>query len=160
MKNENSEQTAKFYDIMTDSFIDVWSHHIHMALWTKNTKNLNEALDYTHKTLLNDANISKKDLENLAALARLRIDAKNEKKLIQDLEKILGHFNELKNVDTQNVEPMTGGTAFTNIFREDDAIGGGLDKTSALEQFPEKKDGFLKIPPVFSDKGGFVLDEE
>ena len=104
--------------------------------------------------------LSKKDLENLAALARLRIDAKNEKKLIQDLEKILGHFNELKNVDTQNVEPMTGGTAFTNIFREDDAIGGGLDKPSALEQFPEKKDGFLKIPPVFSDKGGFVLDEE
>ena len=61
MKNENSEQTAKFYDIMTDSFIDVWSHHIHMALWTKNTKNLNEALDYTHKTLLNDANIKKTD---------------------------------------------------------------------------------------------------
>jgi len=94
--------------------------------------------------------LSKKDLENLAALARLRIDAKNEKKLIQDLEKILGHFNELKNVDTQNVEPMTGGTAFTNIFREDDAIGGGLDKTSlGSGAISGKKGRFFENPAGF-----------
>ena len=61
MDHGNSEKTAEFYDIMTDSFIDVWSHHIHMALWTNNTKNLNDALDYTHKLFLNDASIKKKD---------------------------------------------------------------------------------------------------
>lgn len=93
--------------------------------------------------------LSKKDLENLAALARLEIDGKSEKKLIQDLEKILEHFDELKSVDTQNIRPMTGGTALTNEFREDDAPENGLDRSLALEQFPEKKDGFLKIPPVF-----------
>lgn len=91
----------------------------------------------------------KKDLENLAVLARLELEPKSESKLIEDLKKILTHFNELQAVATVNVQPMTGGTALKNILREDDPEDSGLSNISALGQFPEKKDGFLKIPPVF-----------
>lgn len=93
--------------------------------------------------------IQKKDLERLSELARLKIPEAEEKKLLQDLEKILGHFEELKEIDTSNVEPMSGGTLSKNVYREDEIVKNHLSGEKAVEQFPEKEKGFLKIPPVF-----------
>ena len=97
--------------------------------------------------------ISKKTLEYLADLARIRLDPKKEKKLLSDLESILDYFKDLQQVDTSTVRPMTGGTFSQNVFRGDG--GARLDKNGKIiEDFPEKKNGLLKIPPVFSAKGG------
>ena len=92
--------------------------------------------------------IDKKTLEHLAALARIELDPKKEKKLLGDLEKLLAHFEELKTVDTEEVESMAGGAALTNVFR-DDGDSPRLPNEAALRAFPEKEKGFLKIPPVF-----------
>jgi len=93
--------------------------------------------------------LSKKDLEHLAALARLELKKEEEGKLLKDLEKILGHFEELKELDTEEVEPMAGGTFSKNVFRADDSDSARLPAEKAVSQFPEKESGFLKIPPVF-----------
>ena len=94
--------------------------------------------------------IDKKTLEHLAALSRIDIDPKKEEKLLGNLEKILAYFEELKAVDTDGIEPAAGGTTLTNVFREDkDSLR--LPNEKALEQFPEKKNGFLKIPQVFNE---------
>ncbi len=98
--------------------------------------------------------INKKILENLEELARMKINPARTEKLLNDLEKILGHFSELKELDTQNVLPMTGGTFSKNVFRDDGESGKVLDGNFARTQFPEKQNGFLKIPPVFSAEGG------
>ncbi len=90
----------------------------------------------------------KKDLEKLAELARLDLKANEEEKLLGDLTKILNHFEELKEVDTESVAPMTGGTEAENVLREDDE-NLTLDKNKAIEVFPENSGGFLKVPPVF-----------
>jgi aspartyl-tRNA(Asn)/glutamyl-tRNA(Gln) amidotransferase subunit C len=92
--------------------------------------------------------ISKKDLEKLAELARMDLKKNEEEKLLGDLSKILDHFEELKEVNTDNVEPLTGGTDAMNNFRSD---GGdlNLNKDKAIEEFPEESGGFLKVPPVF-----------
>lgn len=102
------------------------------------------------------SSIDKKELEHLAALARLQLDPKEEEKLLTDLDAILEHFKELQGLDTSTVEPMTGGTDLKNVFREDgannDAEGGGHENTNrgaGVDAFPESEDGFLKIPPVF-----------
>ncbi|MBI4085679.1 MAG: Asp-tRNA(Asn)/Glu-tRNA(Gln) amidotransferase subunit GatC [Candidatus Liptonbacteria bacterium] len=92
--------------------------------------------------------IDKKSLEHLAELARLELNPGEEEKLLSDLKKILDYFEELKSLNTSDIEPMNGGTSLTNVFREDEErentnIGEGLDA------FPESKDGFLKVPPVF-----------
>jgi aspartyl-tRNA(Asn)/glutamyl-tRNA(Gln) amidotransferase subunit C len=94
--------------------------------------------------------IDKKTLEYLAELSRIEIDKKQEGKLLNDLRKILGHFEELKEVNTENVEPMAGGTIEKNVFREDKESSKFKVQSSKLTgQFPEKENGFLKIPPVF-----------
>jgi aspartyl-tRNA(Asn)/glutamyl-tRNA(Gln) amidotransferase subunit C len=98
------------------------------------------------------SSIDKKELEHLAALARLELDPKEEEKLIHDLGAILNHFKELQALDTASVEPMTGGTDLKNVFREDLTENGGTENTNrgaGVEAFPESQDGFLKIPPVF-----------
>lgn len=98
------------------------------------------------------SSIDKKELEHLAALARLELDPKEEEKLLTDLGAILDHVKELQALDTSNVEPMTGGTDLKNVFREDGADNGGpenTDRGAGVDAFPESQDGFLKIPPVF-----------
>ncbi len=92
--------------------------------------------------------LNKKTLEYLAGLGRIETKEKDEDKLVKDLKEILGYFKQLKEVDTENIEPLAGGTIEKNIFREDEAKS--YQKNQKLtEQFPEEENGFLKIPPVF-----------
>lgn len=98
--------------------------------------------------------IDKKTLEYLAELGRIELDEKNEEKLLEDLQKILGHFEELKGVDIENIEPMSGGTIEKNIFREDDSDADlrGLNADTRgrlIKAFPNERGGFLKVPAVF-----------
>ena len=97
--------------------------------------------------------IDKKTLEHLAKLTRIELDPKEEAKLLADLKKILAHFEELEGLDTSNVEPSTGGTRITNVFRADDARD-NTNRGAGAASFPEREKGFLKVPPVFSAKGG------
>ncbi|MBI5732484.1 Asp-tRNA(Asn)/Glu-tRNA(Gln) amidotransferase subunit GatC [Candidatus Jorgensenbacteria bacterium] len=92
--------------------------------------------------------ITKKDLENLAELARIELKKNEEEKLLADLEKILKHFEELKEVNTSSVKPMTGGTFLSNVLR-DDASDNRVSNEKAIESFPNKEKGLLRVPPVF-----------
>lgn len=92
--------------------------------------------------------LSKKDLEHLAALARLDFKDDEGTKLRNDLGNILDYFKELQGLDTSGVEPMTGGTELKNVVRED-VIGKTDDTGKGPEAFPDRQDGYLRVPPVF-----------
>lgn len=93
--------------------------------------------------------LDKKHLEHLAALSRIELKKGEEEKLLEDLRKILNHFEELKEVNTENVEPMAGGTELKNVWRPDEIKEDRLRGDRAVESFPEHEDGYLKTPPVF-----------
>lgn len=93
--------------------------------------------------------LDKKHLEHLAALARIELHAHEEEKLLKDLEKILEHFNELKEVNTDNVAPMAGGTELKNAFKSDAIRDDRLTADRSVDAFPEKEGRYLKVPPVF-----------
>lgn len=97
--------------------------------------------------------INKETLEYLAGLARIDIGGIDEEKMIKDLGEIFNYFEELKEVDTSNILAMTGGTQIQSVFREDEERESEDQKLevkdNCREAFPDKKDGFLKIPPVF-----------
>jgi len=92
--------------------------------------------------------INKKTIEHLSELARIKLTEHEEKKLLKDLRKILDYFNELKEVNTDAVQPVTGGTQLQNVFREDEERT-NTNRGAGTEAFPEEKDGFLKVPSVF-----------
>jgi aspartyl-tRNA(Asn)/glutamyl-tRNA(Gln) amidotransferase subunit C len=101
---------------------------------------------------MSTGNIGKKELEHLTRLSRIEVDPKEEDKLLADLGAILDHFKELQALDTTNVPPMTGGTDLVNVFREDGEEAGGRENTNrgaGVDAFPESKDGYNKVPPVF-----------
>lgn len=92
--------------------------------------------------------INKKTLGHLAALARIDLKENEEQKLQKDLGAILDYFKELQELDTADIEPMTGGTRLKNVLRED--VAGKTDDTGkGAEAFPEKRDSHLKVPPIF-----------
>lgn len=85
------------------------------------------------------------NVEKFAKLARIRLGVGEPEKIGNDLQKILGHFEELQSVKTNRVDPMAGGTPLFNIFREDtedNSLAGGA------EGFPEEKEGYLKSPKI------------
>jgi aspartyl-tRNA(Asn)/glutamyl-tRNA(Gln) amidotransferase subunit C len=94
------------------------------------------------------AKITKEELRHLAELARIKLDPEEEDKLLKDLGNILGHFKELRSLDTKNVPPMTGGTDLRNVFRSDTERE-NTNRGAGIEAFPESENGFLKVPPVF-----------
>ncbi len=96
------------------------------------------------------SSLTKQDLEHLAKLARIALDPREEEKLLKDLGSILEYFKELQKLDTKNVAPMTGGTDLRNVFRDDEERA-NTNRGAGTEAFPEKKDGYLKVPPVFGN---------
>ena len=92
--------------------------------------------------------ITKQTIEHIAELARIELTPREEEKLLADLRKILGYFEDLTTLDTSGVKAMSGGTALTNVFREDEERE-NTSQGAGKESFPEKEGGFLKIPPVF-----------
>jgi len=97
------------------------------------------------------AEINKQSLKHSADLARLELQESEEQKFSADLQKILNYFKELQELNTENVPPMTGGTELKNVFREDKVFENDHfdDAGKIVEQFPDQKKGFLKVPPVF-----------
>jgi aspartyl/glutamyl-tRNA(Asn/Gln) amidotransferase C subunit len=90
------------------------------------------------------------DVKRFSDLARIRITKSEEDRFRKDFSKILNHFRELQEINTEKVQPVVGGTDLKNVFREDSLNEPKeyfTDKPE--EQFPEKKDGYLKVPKVF-----------
>lgn len=92
--------------------------------------------------------INKTTLARLTKLARIELNPKEEEKFLKDLTEILDYFKQLEKLDTTNVVPVTGGTELKNVFREDTERE-NTDRGAGVEVFPEVKNGFLKVPPVF-----------
>ncbi|MEK7657635.1 MAG: Asp-tRNA(Asn)/Glu-tRNA(Gln) amidotransferase subunit GatC [Patescibacteria group bacterium] len=92
--------------------------------------------------------IDKQNLKYLAELSKIELNEKSEDKLLKDIQAIFDYFEELKEVDTKNIESMSGGTIEKNVFREDEFMGAGTSR-KLIDAFPEKENGFLKVPAVF-----------
>ncbi|PIR89567.1 MAG: Asp-tRNA(Asn)/Glu-tRNA(Gln) amidotransferase subunit GatC [Candidatus Harrisonbacteria bacterium CG10_big_fil_rev_8_21_14_0_10_40_38] len=93
--------------------------------------------------------LDEKHLEHLAGLIRIDLTADEKQSLLSDLKKILDHFAELNEVNTDSVLPMGGGTSQRNVFREDEPETDALGADGLVEMFREREGGYLKIPPVF-----------
>lgn len=94
---------------------------------------------------------TEKEVEHIASLARINLSQKEKEKMAEDLGSILDYVNKLGEVDTQGVEPTAQVTGLENVFREDkNPIPAGEDE-KLINQFPYKKDNYLKVKPVFTN---------
>jgi len=89
------------------------------------------------------------EINHLLELARLDISDNEKQGLQKDLENILKYVEKLSEVNTDNVEPMTGGTFNVNEYRHDDFENIKFDQTKVFESAPKKERDFFGVPKVF-----------
>lgn len=91
--------------------------------------------------------ITKKDVEHVAFLARLRLTEEEKELYSNQLERILSYMEKLRGLNTDGVEPTTHPIPITNPYREDEVLP-SLSRDKALENAPEKERGYFKVPRV------------
>jgi aspartyl-tRNA(Asn)/glutamyl-tRNA(Gln) amidotransferase subunit C len=91
--------------------------------------------------------LSKKQVEHIAYLARLKLTEKEKEKFSKELSQILNFVKKLNEVDTEKVEPFVF-EKIKNVLRED-KIKKYEKFKKLIDQAPEKEGNFIKIKKVF-----------
>ena len=91
--------------------------------------------------------IDNKTVRKVSKLAKIRINEQEEKKLIEELNNILGWVDELKKVDTEKTEPMLSVFNESMVMRRDEVFSETSDEL-VLKNAPESKSGFFVVPKV------------
>jgi aspartyl-tRNA(Asn)/glutamyl-tRNA(Gln) amidotransferase subunit C len=86
-------------------------------------------------------------VRKVAKLARLREPEERLDALAQELNGIMSWIEQLSQVDTDGVEPMTSVVAVKLPLREDVVTEGG-DASRILSNAPKAIDGFFVVPKV------------
>ena len=86
-------------------------------------------------------------VRRVAKLARIREPEERLEPLAQELSSIMGWIEQLGEVDTEGVEPMTSAVAAKLPLREDVVTDGG-DAGAILANAPAHTDGFFIVPKV------------
>jgi aspartyl-tRNA(Asn)/glutamyl-tRNA(Gln) amidotransferase subunit C len=91
--------------------------------------------------------LSRQDVEYVAKLARLEVTEAEKDKLTSQLNDILLYIDQLNELDTRGVQPMTHAIAVTNAFRED-VVKESLGTQAALANAPDARGEFFRVPKV------------
>ncbi len=84
-------------------------------------------------------------VRQVAALARLELDAAEAAALGRQFGRILEQFQELAALDVAGVEPMLHAAQGENVVRED-LPAPSLPREAALSNAPAPCDGFYSVP--------------
>lgn len=87
-----------------------------------------------------------RDVENLAQLARIELSEVEKKNLLLDLGGILEYVKQVEGA-AKAEKPKTENNIY-NIWREDDLVARQFSRELILKQFPDAKDGFLKVKKI------------
>jgi aspartyl/glutamyl-tRNA(Asn/Gln) amidotransferase C subunit len=97
--------------------------------------------------------IDAKEVREIAQLARLRLSDEEVARMAVELDAILGHIEELRQLDTTSVEPMTHAVPFDCPLRPD-VIGEMLPIEAAMANAPSRDDRFFQVPRIVPGPGG------
>ncbi|OGI60413.1 hypothetical protein A2641_00075 [Candidatus Nomurabacteria bacterium RIFCSPHIGHO2_01_FULL_37_25] len=94
-----------------------------------------------------------KDVENLANLARIELGEDEKKEILSDMESILEYVKQIEKVEVP-ARQLAGGDDtknehdLINVWREDKPVQRDFSRDLIISQFPDSKDGFLKVKKI------------
>lgn len=91
--------------------------------------------------------ITIKDVEHVAKLARLELNEEEKEKFSKQLGDILKYVEQMNEVDTTGVEPMSHAIPMVNVMREDVVVIENT-KEELMANAPLKEDGFFRVPKI------------
>lgn len=84
-------------------------------------------------------------MEYVEILAKLELTEEERIQAKADMSRMLDYIDQLNELDTSGVEPMTHIFPVYNVFREDTEED-QWSREQMLDNAPEKKDGFFQVP--------------
>lgn len=91
--------------------------------------------------------LSKKEVEHIAKLAKIKLTEQEKEKFSKELSKILDYINILNELDTNDVKPKIQVTETFNEGREDKIIK--FEEISALlKSAPKVENNFIKTHKI------------
>jgi len=95
--------------------------------------------------------LTKEIAQKTAHLARLHFEEQDEDRMIQDLQKVVDWVDQLQEVDTTGVEPLTGMSFEENQFRSDE-VDEASTKLDVFKNAPKHDSSHFQVPKVIEQK--------
>lgn len=87
----------------------------------------------------------------MALLARLELSPEQVDQYATTLNRILGHFQQLDELDTTDIPPTSHSAPIFNVLRQDE-IRPSLTVEQALANAPEQEDNCFKTPMIIQEQ--------
>lgn len=94
--------------------------------------------------------ITRADVENVAALARLHLTEEELARMEAQLSRILEAIEVLRDVDTSHVGPTASVLPLENVMR-DDVPADGISREAALANAPLREGDHLRVPLILKE---------
>ena len=94
--------------------------------------------------------IDREQVRKVAHLARLELTEAEETQFSGQLNSILDYFEQLSELDTNNVEPTARAIDVVNITRTD-AQESYAERDRILEGAPDRDDDFFRVPQILNE---------
>ena len=91
--------------------------------------------------------IDKNTINKIARLSRIKLDDKESEDYIKDLNSILDWVEQLNEVNTENVEPLSS-ISSSILPKREDVSKDTNSSDEILENAPDKLEGFFAVPKV------------
>lgn len=96
---------------------------------------------------MNEQSLSAEEVQNVAALSKLKLTAEETEIMTDHLEKIFDVVFMLEGVDTTGVKPTYSPTDLQMTLRADEAVNAGQAE-ALLANVPERKGDYIKVPAI------------
>lgn len=100
-----------------------------------------------HHWSVTEMQIDQATVKNIAHLSRLELSETEEKEMVGSLSKILNWMEQLNELDTTGVEPLSHMSEEVNVMREDIA-NNTLSREEGLLNAPSKVGKYFGVPKV------------
>ena len=91
--------------------------------------------------------IDLKTIKHISKLSRISVDDEKAKKLVGDMNSIFDFIEKLKELNTDNIEPLTSVAEITLKLRVDEVKSGNI-KEQVLKNSPDENEDFFVVPRV------------
>ena len=91
--------------------------------------------------------VNAEQVRHVARLARIAMSEAEVEKMVPEFNNILGWVEQLSEVDTDGVEPLTAVIA-NDLRLRDDVVNDGNCRDDVLKNAPEAQHGFFAVPKV------------
>ena len=91
-----------------------------------------------------------KEVEHVARLARLELAPEERERMREQLDRILGYIDKLRQLDTTGVEPTSHAVPVVDVVREDE-LRPCLSAEEMLANAPDRSGEFFRVPRIIED---------